>query len=72
MFAINAVNYLDRLIVVAVGPALKADFHLLDSQIGILSSAFILVYASPRCPAGCSPTASPVPVSSRLAWRCGA
>ena len=30
MFAINAVNYLDRLIVVAVGPALKADFHLLE------------------------------------------
>lgn len=52
MFAINAVNYLDRLIVVAVGPALKADFHLLDSQIGILSSAFILVYAVAALPCG--------------------
>jgi MFS transporter, Spinster family, sphingosine-1-phosphate transporter len=52
MFAINAVNYLDRLIVVAVGPALKADFNLLDSQIGILSSAFILVYAVAALPCG--------------------
>ncbi|HKT37917.1 MAG TPA: MFS transporter, partial [Ktedonobacterales bacterium] len=52
MFAINAVNYLDRLIVVAVGPALKADFKLLDSQIGILSSAFILVYAVAALPCG--------------------
>lgn len=52
MFAINAVNYLDRLIVVAVGPALKADFNLLDSQIGILSSAFILVYTLAALPCG--------------------
>ncbi len=52
MFAINAVNYLDRLIVVAVGPALKTDFHLLDSQIGILSSAFILVYTLAALPCG--------------------
>jgi len=52
MLAINAVNYLDRLIVVAVGPALKSDFNLRDSQIGILSSAFILVYAVAALPCG--------------------
>ena len=52
MFAINAVNYLDRLVVIAVGPALKADFHLVDSQIGILSSAFILVYTLAALPCG--------------------
>ncbi len=52
MFAINAVNYLDRLIVVAVGPTLKADFHLVDSQIGVLSSAFILVYTLAALPCG--------------------
>jgi MFS family permease len=52
MFAINAVNYLDRLIVIAVGPALKADFNLQDSQIGILSSAFILVYTLAALPCG--------------------
>jgi MFS family permease len=52
MFAINAVNYLDRLVVIAVGPALKADFNLADSQIGILSSAFILVYTLAALPCG--------------------
>jgi MFS transporter, Spinster family, sphingosine-1-phosphate transporter len=52
MFAINAVNYLDRLVVIAVGPALKADFNLLDSQIGALSSAFILVYTLAALPCG--------------------
>lgn len=52
MFAINAVNYLDRLIVVAVGPTLKADFHLRDSQVGVLSSAFILVYTLAALPCG--------------------
>ena len=52
MFAINAVNYLDRLVVIAVGPALKADFNLVDSQIGILSSAFILVYTLAALPCG--------------------
>lgn len=52
MFAINAVNYLDRLVVIAVGPALKVDFHLEDRQIGILSSAFILVYTLAALPCG--------------------
>jgi MFS family permease len=52
MFSLNAVNYLDRLIVVAVGPTLKADFHLVDSQVGILSSAFILVYTLAALPCG--------------------
>jgi MFS transporter, Spinster family, sphingosine-1-phosphate transporter len=52
MFAINVVNYLDRLIVIAVGPALKADFHLVDSQVGFLSSAFILVYTLAALPCG--------------------
>ncbi|MGE5335442.1 MAG: spinster family MFS transporter [Nitrososphaerota archaeon] len=52
MFAVNAVNYLDRLIVIAVGPTLKADFHLVDSQVGILSSAFILVYTLAALPCG--------------------
>lgn len=52
MFAINVVNYLDRLIVIAVGPALKADFNLVDSQVGFLSSAFILVYTLAALPCG--------------------
>lgn len=52
MFGINAVNYLDRLIVVAVGPILKREFRLEDSQIGLLGGAFIIVYALSALPCG--------------------
>ncbi|MBF6591276.1 MAG: MFS transporter [Ktedonobacterales bacterium] len=52
MFSINAVNYLDRFIVVAVGPALKDQFSLTDRAIGLLSTAFILVYTVTALPLG--------------------
>lgn len=52
LFSINAVNYLDRLLVVAVGPTLKAEFHLTDRSIGYLSSAFLLVYTVATLPLG--------------------
>ncbi|HST87053.1 MAG TPA: MFS transporter, partial [Ktedonobacterales bacterium] len=52
MFAINALNYLDRLLVVAVGPTLKADFHLRDRDIGLLASAFVLIYTLAALPLG--------------------
>jgi MFS family permease len=52
LFGINLVNYLDRLIVVAVGPTLKIAFHLNDSEIGLLSSAFLLVYTVAALPLG--------------------
>ncbi len=52
MFAINLINYLDRLIAVAVGPTLKAEFHLTDRDIGILSSAFLLIYTISALPLG--------------------
>lgn len=52
LFSINVVNYLDRLLVVAVGPTLKAQFHLTDWDIGRLSSAFLLVYTVASLPLG--------------------
>lgn len=52
LFAINTVNYLDRLIAVAVGPTLKAEFHLTERDIGMLGSAFLLVYTLAALPAG--------------------
>lgn len=51
LFAINTLNYLDRLIAVAVGPTLKTEFHLSDDNIGMLSSAFLLVYTLAALPA---------------------
>jgi sugar phosphate permease len=52
MFAVNAVNYLDRFLVVAVGPTLKTQFHLPDRDIGVLGSAFLLVYTLAAVPLG--------------------
>lgn len=52
MFAINALNYLDRFLVVAAGPTIKAEFHLTDREIGLLSSAFLLVYTLAAVPLG--------------------
>lgn len=52
LFSINTLNYLDRLIAVAVGPTLKAEFHLTDGDIGMLGSAFLLVYTLAALPAG--------------------
>ena len=52
MFLINALNYLDRLVVVAVGPTLKLQFHLSDRSFGLLSSAFLLVYTLAALPLG--------------------
>jgi MFS transporter, Spinster family, sphingosine-1-phosphate transporter len=52
MFAINLFNYLDRMIAVAVGPTLKAEFHLTNRAIGVLSSAFVLIYTVSALPLG--------------------
>lgn len=52
MFAINVVNYLDRLLIVAVAPTLKAHFHLTDRDIGFFSSAFLIVYTVAALPLG--------------------
>jgi hypothetical protein len=35
LFAINLVNYLDRLLAVAAGPTLKLEFGLSDRDIGL-------------------------------------
>src|SRR6266849_7673378 len=60
MVGINFLNYLDRYILPAVATKIQAEFHLTDGQVGLLGSAFLLVYAfatipfwhlgRPRCP----------------------
>jgi MFS family permease len=52
LFGINIVNYLDRFVAVAVGPTLKTQFHLHDRDVGLLSSAFLLVYTLTAIPMG--------------------
>jgi sugar phosphate permease len=52
MLGINVANYLDRFIAVAVAPTLKAEFHLTDHDIGLLTSAFLLIYTVAAIPLG--------------------
>lgn len=52
LFAINLVNYLDRLLAAAVAPTLKAEFNLTDRDIGLLTSAFLIIYTVAALPLG--------------------
>src|SRR5207244_1143913 len=49
---INVLNYTDRFILPAVAADVKADLGLSDFQIGLLGTAFLLVYAVAAVPAG--------------------
>jgi MFS transporter, Spinster family, sphingosine-1-phosphate transporter len=52
MVGINFLNYLDRYILPAVATRIQAEFHLSDSEVGLLGSAFLLVYAVATIPFG--------------------
>jgi MFS transporter, Spinster family, sphingosine-1-phosphate transporter len=45
-------NTLDQSILSVTSPAIQADFGLADSQIGVLSGAFVVVYGLAALPAG--------------------
>src|SRR5947208_1622065 len=42
--ALNLLNYIDRSVLFAVQPLVKAEFHLTNAQLGYLTSAFLLFY----------------------------
>lgn len=44
IFCISIFNYIDRYILSAVFPLIKADLNLSDTQLGLLASAFMIVY----------------------------
>ncbi len=44
LLAINMLNYIDRQILYAVFPLIKNDFHLSDTSLGFLGSAFMICY----------------------------
>jgi MFS transporter, Spinster family, sphingosine-1-phosphate transporter len=52
MVGINFLNYMDRYVGAAASPLIQKEFHLDDSQVGILGSAFLLVYALAAVPFG--------------------
>jgi MFS family permease len=44
LLAVNLLNYIDRQVLYAVFPLVKADFRLSDTALGFLGSAFMLCY----------------------------
>jgi len=52
LFAINLLNFYDRLIPGAVGEQIREEWGLSDSDLGWLGTAFIIVYALVGVPLG--------------------
>lgn len=52
LFCINALNYADRYVLPAVASLIQPDLRLSDTQLGLLGTAFLLVYALAVLPAG--------------------
>src|SRR5580658_3419739 len=52
LFLINVLNFYDRLTLGAITEPLIREFHLSDTQIGALSTGFIIVYALAGLPLG--------------------
>ncbi|TSK07861.1 MAG: MFS transporter [Geobacter sp.] len=44
LLAVNLLNYIDRQVLFAVFPLIKADFGISDTELGFLGSAFMLSY----------------------------
>jgi predicted MFS family arabinose efflux permease len=52
LFAINVLNFYDRHVPGALTEPIRKEFHLTDTQIGLLGSAFIWIYALIGLPLG--------------------
>lgn len=52
LFLINVLNYADRFVLPAVATEIKAAVGLSDTQIGLIGTAFLLVYAITAVPLG--------------------
>src|SRR6266478_6074348 len=52
MVGINFLNYLDRWVASAAAPLIQKEFHINDAQVGLLATAFLLVYAIAALPFG--------------------
>src|SRR5256885_10428029 len=52
MVGINLLNYMDRWVGSAVAPLIQEEFKLNDFRVGLLGSAFTLVYALAALPFG--------------------
>lgn len=69
LFAVNVLNFYDRNISGALAEPIRREFNLNDTQIGILGSAFILLYAIVGVPIG--RLADRISRKKLLAWGIG-
>ena len=52
LLVINVLNYVDRSVLAAVQTTIQKDFHLTDTQLGWLTSSFLLIYGLTTLPIG--------------------
>ena len=52
MVGINFLNYVDRYVGAAASPLIQKEFHLSNTLVGLLGSAFLIVYALAALPFG--------------------
>ncbi|QBD82311.1 MFS transporter [Ktedonosporobacter rubrisoli] len=52
LLIINILNYADRSILSAIAPKLQADLHLTNTDLGLLASSFLFIYAIATLPIG--------------------
>src|SRR5215471_12018164 len=52
LFGMSVIMYLDRLCISAAAPSISSEFHLSDTQMGYVFSAFTLAYALFEVPSG--------------------
>src|SRR5260370_9147610 len=52
MVGINFLNCMDPWVASAVAPSIQTEFHINDAQVGLLGTAFLLVYAVAALPFG--------------------
>ncbi|HXI91746.1 MAG TPA: MFS transporter, partial [Blastocatellia bacterium] len=52
LFGINMMNFFDRQILAAVTEPIRMEWHLNDSALGWLNTAFVLLYAAVGVPLG--------------------
>ena len=52
MVGINFLNYMDRWVAASAATPIKAEFSLTDAEVGLLGTAFLLVYAVAALPFG--------------------
>jgi MFS family permease len=52
LLAINILNYADRSVLAAVQTKIQPEFHLTDTELGLLSSSFLFIYGLSTLPLG--------------------